>query len=157
MHSRLKHLEQRIHVAQIDLNYTLYYPLTEKYISLFPKDHSNKDKSQNNNNQDRSESPESGDHHQHDSGNDDDPAKKPPVWAIVEQCTKENTLDLLRDGKLDIGPDGKKKSESAATNKSSSSGSKGRDRERDEKKRKKKGSSSSEGDGEESDDGFFEK
>lgn len=29
-------LSQRIEAARIDLNYTIYYPLTEKYVSLYP-------------------------------------------------------------------------------------------------------------------------
>ncbi|EPS30285.1 hypothetical protein PDE_05236 [Penicillium oxalicum 114-2] len=91
-------LAQKIHIARVNLNYTIYYPLTEKYLSLYPKSH---------------ESSAEGDH-KPDSGTDSKDSSKipegqrPPMWAIVEKCMEEGKLDELREGKLNIGPDGQK-------------------------------------------------
>ena len=37
--------------------------------------------------------------------------EKPPLWHAVEKSMEEGTLDLLREGKLGIRPDGKKRGE----------------------------------------------
>ena len=41
---QLKKLDKQIREAAVDLNYTLYSPLTEKYISIFPSERSAKNK-----------------------------------------------------------------------------------------------------------------
>lgn len=73
--------EGKFHTAQVDLNYTLYYPLTRKYCALFPA--------------------------KGDAGNDEenqeiDPAratKDEAMWSRVEQATADGqgALQALRD------------------------------------------------------------
>ncbi|OJJ38991.1 hypothetical protein ASPWEDRAFT_103173 [Aspergillus wentii DTO 134E9] len=89
----LKSLKKQIHSARVNLNYTIYYPLTEKYISLYA------DKKQHK----KSEEDE--------TEADTDTVKltplaaeeKPPMWNVVEKSMAEGTLDRLRDGKLKTG------------------------------------------------------
>lgn len=40
--------------------------------------------------------------------------EKPPLWYAVEKSMEEGTLDLLREGKLNIRHDGKKRNEGTA-------------------------------------------
>lgn len=74
-----------IHNAEVDLNYTMYHPLDEKYHSLYP--------------------PKAEDAAQDDGMITTERIKRgkafrPPVWAVVEQCMRAGTLIALRDGKL---------------------------------------------------------
>lgn len=74
-----------IHNAEVDLNYTMYHPLDEKYHSLYP--------------------PKAGDAAQDDGMITTErikggKASRPAVWAVVEQCMRAGTLIALRDGKL---------------------------------------------------------
>lgn len=92
------HLAQKIHAARVNLNYTIYYPLTEKYISLYPK---SKGKSEEADAESASES-DSKEYKKNDDG------AKPPLWPVVEKCMEEGSLDLLREGKLHIGADGQR-------------------------------------------------
>ena len=90
--SQRKALAKQIQTARINLNYTIYYPLTEKYISLYPKSKDQKS----------GEAPA-------ESGFEDGSAEKdakPALWAVVAKCMNENTLDQLRDGKLNINASG---------------------------------------------------
>ena len=73
-------LEASLHLAQVDLNYTLYYPLSQKYEALFPRKEEIK-----------SENMENG-----------DPIAKPAMWEVVKRCMEDGTLDSLRDGTLEI-------------------------------------------------------
>ena len=125
--SEHKQLKMEVHDAEIDVNYTIYHPLTEKYQSLFPR--------------------------QEDAGDGDTAVRKmvtekPAVWKIVEQCTAEGTLEALKDGKLATSiPVGKRepapeKPRSNREGKNGGAGSK---------------SSKTQGQDEESDGGFFEK
>jgi len=69
-----------MHVVEVDLNYTQYYPLSQRYISLYPqKDIARNEKS-------------SQDEHI------DDTTKKPPMWGEVEKRMVDGTLDQLRNG-----------------------------------------------------------
>ena len=77
-----------VHAAQVDVNYTIYYPLTEKYVSLFPLEKRASDKNV-------SQSPETG-----KDVSIEGKMVRPPMWAIVERCMEEGTLDQLREGKL---------------------------------------------------------
>lgn len=86
-----------IHATRVNLNYTIYYPLTEKYISLYPK--------QNNPSGDADE--KSGSGTKSTDQNTSLEESRPPMWAVVEKCMEDGTLDDLREGKLNIGPDGK--------------------------------------------------
>ncbi|MCJ1355473.1 MAG: 18S rRNA maturation protein [Icmadophila ericetorum] len=83
-------LVQLIHEAEVDLNYTMYCPLTEKYQSLYRKAIEGKS--------DEGEEPgeEDGGEEQKASIN------RPPLWAVVERSMSEGTLQALRDGKLGI-------------------------------------------------------
>jgi hypothetical protein len=70
-------LKKQMHVSEVDLNYAQYYPLNERYISLFPK------------------GSEIG---ENDEAAQLDTSKKPPMWAEVERRMEEGTLDELRNG-----------------------------------------------------------
>ncbi|KAL8803511.1 MAG: hypothetical protein Q9182_003112 [Xanthomendoza sp. 2 TL-2023] len=78
-------LETQIHDAEVDLNYTLYHPLTEKYVSLFPRQDTR--------------TPEDG-----ETPSGEVSARtcqhKPALWTVVENCMENGTLQALRDGKL---------------------------------------------------------
>ncbi|KAL8694805.1 MAG: hypothetical protein Q9224_003498 [Gallowayella concinna] len=78
-------LEIQIHNAEVDLNYTLYHPLTEKYVGLFPRQDT--------------QAPEDG---VIPSGEVSAPTRqhKPAMWALVESCMEKGNLQALRDGKL---------------------------------------------------------
>jgi len=73
-------LKVEVHDAEVDLNYTMYHPLAEKYISLFPRD----------------ETAEARDYTSVDVGK----PRKLPMWKIVEDCMETGKLPELRDGKL---------------------------------------------------------
>ena len=72
-------LAKEVQDAKIDVYYTMYHPLTEKYQSLFPR--------------------------RGTTGGEGPAARKlvaerPALWKVVEQCTADGTLEALRDGKL---------------------------------------------------------
>ncbi|KAJ5103285.1 hypothetical protein N7532_003814 [Penicillium argentinense] len=90
-------LERKIHAARVNLNYTIYYPLTEKYIALYPK-------SKGKDSEDAAA--DSGSESDDQYNQKDAESEKPALWSVVEKCMKEETLDRLREGKLNIGPDG---------------------------------------------------
>lgn len=75
-----KQLEEQLHVSEVDLNYTLYYPLNQKYEAIYPRK-------------------EDGSNGNQEIG---DPSLKPVAWKAVEKCMEDGTLDALRDGTLDI-------------------------------------------------------
>lgn len=80
-------LHKQIHSAEVDVNYTIYHPLTEKYLSLFLR-------GAGQGMQDR-----------RGSGKGTERtlvSTKPPIWKAVEQCMVESKLDALRDGKLGV-------------------------------------------------------
>jgi hypothetical protein len=68
-----------MHVAEVDLNYTQYYPLSQRYISLYPQ----KDITRS----------EKGSQDEHI----DDTIKKPPMWVEVEKRMVDGTLNQLRN------------------------------------------------------------
>ncbi|KAL8760691.1 MAG: hypothetical protein Q9184_003138 [Pyrenodesmia sp. 2 TL-2023] len=78
-------LAHQVHCAEVDLNYTLYHPLAEKYIGIFPRQQTSKE----------------GDHM---NGPPETLAEKrqdkPAMWTAVEACMSNGTLEELRDGKL---------------------------------------------------------
>ncbi len=78
----------------MNLNYTIYYPLTEKYISIYPKSNG------------KTDTVESDSESQNQESNSI--KAKPPMWSVVEKCMEDNTLDLLREGKLNINANGEK-------------------------------------------------
>lgn len=77
-----------IHDAEVDLSYTIYHPLTEKYRSLYPRS-----------DEKGSEEGES-DRKKADQEVGEVSGKKPPIWNIVESSMAEGTLEDLRDGKI---------------------------------------------------------
>ena len=81
-------LKGKIHRADVDLKYTLYCPLAEKYTSLYKctEDAGNSNNTLNNDSM-ISQGSESLVH-------------RPPMWSVVEGCMAEGTLWALRDGKL---------------------------------------------------------
>ncbi|KAL8928136.1 MAG: hypothetical protein Q9172_001046 [Xanthocarpia lactea] len=81
-------LDLEIHNAEVDLNYALYHPLTEKYKSLFPRK--------------ETQGPRDG---TDTTGTETVQGRqhKPAMWAIVESCMGIGTLQALRDGKLRTG------------------------------------------------------
>jgi rRNA-processing protein Efg1 len=96
-HSNYK---RRLHLAKVDLNYTLYAPLDQKYIALYPgnakprRDHDEDEAAEAE--QDRIQ-----------AAKDDEAglfriasSQKPPLWYEVERAMANNTLDALRDGKI---------------------------------------------------------
>ncbi|OQE47548.1 hypothetical protein PENCOP_c001G02780 [Penicillium coprophilum] len=85
-------LAAKIHTCQVNLNYAIYYPLTEKYISIYP------------NGKPDATDPQSELQTEETKSND----SKPPLWPVVEKCMEEKTLDLLRNGKLHINANGEK-------------------------------------------------
>ncbi|KAL8726363.1 MAG: hypothetical protein Q9166_006770 [cf. Caloplaca sp. 2 TL-2023] len=75
-------LEIEIQIAEVDLNYALYHPLTEKYIGIFPR-------------QETTTAQEETGH-----GPAQRRQNRPAMWAVVESCMENGTLQALRDGKL---------------------------------------------------------
>jgi hypothetical protein len=70
-------LKSQVHVAEVDLNYTQYCPLSEVYVSLYPQKSSTEED---------------------DGGSNGTSARpKPPMWAEVEKCMEDGTLDQLRN------------------------------------------------------------
>ncbi|KAL8825760.1 MAG: hypothetical protein Q9170_007667 [Blastenia crenularia] len=78
-------LENQVHCAEVDLNYTLYHPLMEKYVGLFPRQEIQKT-------QDLEGVPIEKSTPQQEN--------KPAIWKIVESSMVNGTLQDLRDGRL---------------------------------------------------------
>lgn len=78
--------ERELHDATIDLHYTIYHPLTEKYRSLYPR---------------RGDPPPPP---PPSAGARTAVREKPPMWMVVERCAAEGTLEALREGKLTPPP-----------------------------------------------------
>ena len=99
--------KRRLHEAKVDLNYTLYAPLDQKYISLYPS------ATKEGRSQQQEDQRQAGKHHD-DSIKDDeagllrnDSGQKPPLWYEVEKAMENDNLHALRDGKvLKAGNDG---------------------------------------------------
>ncbi|KIY01462.1 uncharacterized protein Z520_03014 [Fonsecaea multimorphosa CBS 102226] len=84
-------LEKLIHVAEVDVNYTKYAPLGEKYISLFVQEE--KGENENDSIDEISNIVRSA------------TGAKPPIWYEVEKLMEEGEakLEALREGKLTGG------------------------------------------------------
>ena len=79
--------------AEVDLNYALYFPLDEPYISLFPSQKRSEhlqDEQENGQEEDDSLAP----------GQPSERAGDPEMWQLVKKCMAEGTLDSLRHGRL---------------------------------------------------------
>ena len=76
-------LKAEMHVAEVDLNYTQYFPLSEPYISLYPQKNSSEEEPV--------------------SSKEVGSRPKPPMWGEVEKCTEDGTLTRLRN-RVAVGP-----------------------------------------------------
>jgi hypothetical protein len=117
-------LEAKIQNCRINLNYTIYYPLTEKYLSIYPKSNG------------KPEAAESGSDAESSKKETKTKDAKPPLWAVVAKCMEDNTLDLLREGKLNINFKGEKiqtSSSTVATTDTSKEKSKKKEHQKDSK------------------------
>lgn len=159
---KLAALSQKLDIARVNLNYTIYYPLTEKYIALYAAVKKNKDGTTDG----------AADDSDVDAGYKLVHAtreEKPAMWHVVEKCMKDGTLELLREGKLDT-PDvdstgkgsQKPKKDKHAQSKTDQTKSKSKKSEYKDTKHATKGkgrsvtSAASDENGDESDGGFFE-
>jgi rRNA-processing protein Efg1 len=140
-----KGYERLLHEAKVDLNYTLYAPLDQKYISLYPSS------SKRQNPQNEKGGGKVGPDHA-TSVNDDeasifrnDSGQKPPLWYEVEKAMANDNLEALRDGQM-VKAD--RQGEQALTFRSAA--------EQANVKRVHGSDKDSGGEGEESEDGFFE-
>lgn len=169
-------LQKRIDTAQIGVNYTIYYPLTEKYLSLYPQEkkrdivEGHNRNVANNDGDDAEEEEEESEDEDMQTSEDHNPSEgkegeKPPMWDVIKKCMADKTLDKLRDGKLNIGFDGKplQRVEGTATDKvvKSAAGKEkvdtGATTKKEERKRKRKEVEVEQPNEEEdSDGGFFE-
>ncbi|KAF7122533.1 hypothetical protein CNMCM5793_000558 [Aspergillus hiratsukae] len=177
---KLAALARKIYVARVNHNYTIYYPLTQKYIALYAEKKKKKKKESTA----QSEQPNESDAETGSTLIYETTGERPPMWPVVEKCMEDGTLDLLREGKLDSG-EGEKGSQAPehkrskkSTDENQHAGNKsakervsdkvsGKSRKSEGKQdRKPKGSSAMEGayrsanehndDDNESDGGFFE-
>jgi hypothetical protein len=176
---KLAALARKIHVARVNHNYTIYYPLTQKYVALYAEKKKKKKESTA-----ESEKPNESDAEVGSKLIYETTGERPPMWSVVEKCMEDGTLDLLREGKLNSeegekgsqAPEQKRSKKSTdedqhARNKSSkervSDKASGKSRKSERKEdRKPTKSSATEGaywssnehndDGNESDGGFFE-
>jgi hypothetical protein len=138
---------QRIHNAEVDVNYAMYYPLMKPYSSLYPKSKPQKsDESE--------EGAEDSEDHKN-NGEIDGPKGDVEMWKAVEQAMEDGTLAKLRWSKDAIPAEPPKKSKKPKA--------KDVEKKKSESKAKsanqKTANSASYGgqdEGEESDGGFFE-
>lgn len=80
-------LKEKVHRGVVDLNYTLYCPLNEKYTSLYKRTDTQGDL-------DTTMADSSA--ISQESGMD---LPKPALWHVVEQCMADDSLAALREGK----------------------------------------------------------
>jgi hypothetical protein len=69
-------LKQQVHLCDVDLQYTQYYPLNEAYSSLYKKEANEEIETAQEVN------------------------RTSPMWKVVETCMEQNKLQFLREGKL---------------------------------------------------------
>ncbi|KAF9885746.1 18S rRNA maturation protein [Aspergillus nanangensis] len=149
---KLSALTQKLHTARVNLNYTIYYPLAEKYIALYQKDTG---KRQSNDDSDR----DLGFRLIHTTEEE-----KPAMWRVVEKSMENGTLDLLREGKLTApsqeDDDTIKQTKDKKKDKTKSKPTKPEDKKGKSAKQTKDHATTrvtpAENDGDESDGGFFE-
>ncbi|EXJ92527.1 hypothetical protein A1O3_01079 [Capronia epimyces CBS 606.96] len=108
----MKKLDKSIHEAEVDLNYTKYAPLGEKYISLFVMEENDKQKRKSQMKK-KSYAILTDTQREELQQIEDDLANvvrtaigtKPPMWYEVEKCMNEGQekLDALREGRLTVG------------------------------------------------------
>ncbi|RAL07500.1 Efg1 domain-containing protein [Aspergillus homomorphus CBS 101889] len=111
---KLASIAKKLHVARVNLNYTIYYPLDQKYSALYADQKKSKKAAADGK---EDVSPSAKDVTPEEKEEDAAAAaaaaaEKSAMWQTVEQCMKDDTLDLLRDGKLN------KKAKAEATDES---------------------------------------
>ncbi|RHZ68121.1 Efg1 domain-containing protein [Aspergillus thermomutatus] len=106
---KLAALARKIHVARVNHNYTIYYPLTQKYVALYAEKKNKKESTA------QSEKPNESDAEVGSKLIYETTGERPPMWRVVEKCMEDGTLDLLREGKLDSG-EGEKSSQAPEQN-----------------------------------------
>ncbi|KAL5361970.1 rRNA-processing protein efg1 [Aspergillus floccosus] len=159
---KLAALTQKLDIARVNLNYTIYYPLTEKYIALYAAVKKNRDGTVDGSADDS----EIGAGYKLVHATKEE---KPAMWHVVEKCMKDGTLELLREGKLDTpdvdstGKGGQRlKKDKQAKSKTDQTKSKSKKSEHKDTKHTTKGKgrnvtpAASDENGDESDGGFFE-
>ncbi|GFF52535.1 rRNA-processing protein efg1 [Aspergillus udagawae] len=109
---KLAALAGKIHAAHVNHNYTIYYPLTQKYVALYAEQKKKKKESSA-----QSEKPNEPDAEAVSKLIYETTGERPPMWRVVEKCMEDGTLDLLREGKLD-GREGEKSSQAPEQKKS---------------------------------------
>ncbi|RKF72280.1 rRNA-processing protein efg1 [Golovinomyces cichoracearum] len=77
----VQNFNEQLYEAEVDLNYTLYHPLGEVYISLYPKETTS----------------EKEDHDQNAA------RKKPTIWYEIEEAMVNGTLERIRN-RISIRP-----------------------------------------------------
>jgi transposase len=138
-------LRQKIHNAEVDVNYAIYYPLMKPYSSLYPK--SRKQKAS-----DSEEAEDTGEDNK-DSAEVDGPKGDVEMWKKVEQAMEDNTLKELRYSKDALPAEPPKKKPKVKESKKSKS--EGKANKSQEQASGSKNCTAQEED-EESDGGFFE-
>ena len=88
--SKKSDLEQRIHNAEVDLNYAMYYPLLKPYSSLYPNAKHEKNKTE-----DATDSEDAQGQTEEPVG----PKGDHTVWRAVEEAMESGTLADLRNSR----------------------------------------------------------
>ncbi|KAF4552983.1 putative rRNA-processing protein EFG1 [Elsinoe fawcettii] len=123
----VEELRQRVHRAEVDLNYALYWPLERAYVSLWPR---------------------KGKEGEEDSKDEEGRGDR-EMWALVERCMKEGTLEDLREGRVEgCGVERPESKQKVVDGKDKSGNGKG-------DRNSRRGEVQAEAE-DESDDGFFE-
>lgn len=94
-------LRSKIHNADVDVNYAIYYPLLRPYVSLFPNTKKDKDKPTESAGDVSAEIQQS-------SESIDGPKGDLETWKAVEEAMEAGTLDRLRNSKEGIVMPGSK-------------------------------------------------
>jgi len=80
-------LEKKVHDAEVDVNYAIYYPLMKPYTAMYPKSRVGQSDDQESEAQAKSNSEVDG------------PKGDKDMWRAVEKATEEGTLGALRSSR----------------------------------------------------------
>lgn len=132
---KIARLKAALHIAEVDLDYALYHPHMETYISLYPK---SKDEAT------EKDEKSSAAHHLHSS--------RPPMWTTIEKAREEgkSALENIRDRRpeRDFSRPSSKKSDKKSSSQVEERPTKGKYGKKEETKTKEESESD--------DGGFFE-
>lgn len=130
-----------IHNAEVDLNYTLYYPLLKAYVSLYPKQQKEGAKASD------------------AAASTEGPKGDVEMWKMVEKAMEEQSLEQLRESREGVSIPGAAESNKARnTKKDAKKDFKEKEkREKNEQKARPNGADAVmvDGDEEGSDEDFF--